>query len=159
MHASSNTSADFSCIQRITNKLFHDSVSMCKLRFETRLSCNVWFKCFDSICCHFSGVFSKLYDKLPPTRKVLHYKTLPVPIYIMGVNGVKNSHIVLKAWFLACSFLRPREKFWFRAQAKLTQLTSQWRHNEVKCFNYDVTMTSYNVIFACAPNQKFFPWS
>ena len=65
--------------------LKHDSLAMCDLRVSI------------AFACHFSGVFSKLYDKLPPTRKVLHSKMLPVPIYIMGINGVKNSHIVLKA--------------------------------------------------------------
>ena len=73
-----------------------------------------------------------------------------------GVNGVKIVHIVLKAWFLVWSFLRSGGKVWFWAQAKLMHLTSQWRHNDVKFFVDDVIMTSYNVIFACAPNQNLF---
>ena len=79
-----------------------------------------------------------------------------MPLTIVGVNGVKIVHIVLKVWFLVWSFLRSRGKVWFGAQAKLKHLTSQWRHNDVKFFVDDVIMTSYNVIFTCAPNQNLF---
>ena len=73
---------------------------------------------------------------------------------LVGDNGVKISHIVLKAWFLVWGSLRPMTKVWFWAPAKCITLTSQWRHNDVKFSYNDVIMTSHNVIFAGAQNQN-----
>ena len=89
---------------------------------------------------------------LSPRHFILSLNSL----LVVEINGVGIVHIVLQAQVLAWGFLRSRRKVWFGAQAKIIHLTSQWRHNDVKLFNYDVIMTSYGVIFACPPNQNPF---
>ena len=81
-------------------------------------------------------------------------------VFIKMIYSQENSFlihdiqsIVLKAWFLAWSFLRSRRKVWFGAQAKLIHLTSQWRHNDVKFFNYDVIPCN----FCMRSESKSFP--
>ena len=72
---------------------------------------------------------------------------------LVGIDGVKISHIVLKAWFLVRRFLKARRTLWVLAPTKYNHMTSQWRHNDVRNSYKDVIMTSYDDIFAGAKTQ------